>query len=413
MSLSACRFDLMAKYLYIKFKEKNINSDFFKELYHKHLITFNNCFEFPDKSLPNQKEKKNIDDFINSFDELIDSIKTNGFNENYPITIGTNNIIVNGAHRLAISYFYNINPKLKLLNEPGNVDYNYKFFIYRRVNPPLDSIYADTMALEYIKQNPKIRAIILYPVAYPYHLKEVLKIINEYGYIYYHKSINLTHKGVNNLIKELYRGEQWIGGLFPPGFSPGGKAQRCIHKENYSTILLLVEMNDVNKCVELKERCRDIYKLGKHSLHISDYTEDTFRIGASLLNENSVYFLNHGTNDISENTKKLLKQYFDNADEDYCLTSSLIMEMYGLRQAKDIDYLQKDNIILNLKDIGIHDGIWEKYYHKHKDEIIYDPRNYFYFNGFKFATLDIIKKMKERRNEKKDITDLQCLSILL
>ena len=29
-------------------------------------------------------------------------------------------------------------------------------------------------------------------------------------------------------------------------------------------------------------------------------------------------------------------------NEDFCLTSSLIMEMYGLREAKDIDYLQKD-----------------------------------------------------------------------
>ena len=30
-------------------------------------------------------------------------------------------------------------------------------------------------------------------------------------------------------------------------------------------------MNDVNKCIELKEKCRELYNLGKHSLHMSDY----------------------------------------------------------------------------------------------------------------------------------------------
>ena len=47
------------------------------------------------------------------------------------------------------------------------------------------------------------------------------------------------------------------------------------------------------------------------------------------------------------------------------------------------------------------------YYHIHKDEIIYNPENYFYFNGFKFATLNVIKKMKEKRGEPKDINDIK------
>ena len=144
---------------------------------------------------------------------------------------------------------------------------------------------------------------------------------------------------------------------------------------------------------------------------MSDYTEDTFRISSLLLNQNSIHFLNNGTNNISDNTKRLLINYFDKLDnnEDYCLTSSLIMELYGLRVEKDIDYLQKDDNKLNLKDVGIHDGIWERYYGMYKDEIIYNPNNYFYFNGFKFATLDIVKKMKMNRGEPKDLQDLKLI----
>ena len=33
-----CRFDFMAKYLYIKHRDKNTKTEFFKELYHKHLF---------------------------------------------------------------------------------------------------------------------------------------------------------------------------------------------------------------------------------------------------------------------------------------------------------------------------------------------------------------------------------------
>ena len=35
------RFDLGAKYFYVKCKLNNINTLFYKELYHQHMITFN------------------------------------------------------------------------------------------------------------------------------------------------------------------------------------------------------------------------------------------------------------------------------------------------------------------------------------------------------------------------------------
>ena len=64
------------------------------------------------------------------------------------------------------------------------------------------------MALEYIKVNPNLRSMIVYPTGYKDNkLKEIKKIIKEYGYLYYEKEIMLSKKGINNLIKELYRRE--------------------------------------------------------------------------------------------------------------------------------------------------------------------------------------------------------------
>ena len=247
------------------------------------------------------------------------------------------------------------------------------------------------MALEYIHINPNIRIMCVYPSAYNLNkIKNIKSIISNYGYLYYEKTVNLNKNGFNNFIKELYRGEKWIGGLFPLGFTE--KTKLCF--SNKPTTCFLIHMKDVSKLIELKEKCRSLYNLKKHSLHISDYTHDTFRIAASVLNKNSIHFLNNGTNDITLNTKNLLTNYFNKVsqnNEDFCLTSSLIMEMYGLRKAKDIDYLHKDNMEINLKDVGLHSGKWEKYYNVHKDEIIYNPENHFYFNGFKFVSLNCIK----------------------
>ncbi len=343
------RFDLMAKYIYIKFKDLNINTNFHIELYHNHIITFNNCWEYPGT-------KKNINDFYKSFDNLIYNIKNNGFDKNYPIPIGKNNIIINGSHRLITCFYYKINPIFIKKKEIGNINYNYKYFLYRDTNKKFDIKYTDYMALEYIKLNNNMRCMIIYPSAYENANFNIIEsIINNYGIIYYDKIVLLNKNGINNLIKEMYRDEQWIGGTFPKGYSPGGKAQLCVNNKCNKIRIYLFHMNDLTKLIELKEKCRNLFRLGKHSLHISDYSKDTFRIAASLLNENSIHFLNNGTNDISENTKKLLINYFklNKNNED----NIIITEINN----------NKINYILANED----------------DDKLYNPINFYYFNGYK------------------------------
>tara|TARA_B110001469_G_scaffold124565_1_gene138459 strand:+ start:21 stop:1286 length:1266 start_codon:yes stop_codon:yes gene_type:complete len=411
------RFDLIAKYIYIKYHEININCDFHIKLYKEHINTFNGCWEHPGT-------KEGIDSFIIAFDKLIQSIKDKGFNDKYSIPLGNNNVIDNGAHRLAISLFYNKDIKYDKINKNGSQLYNYRFFTKRsqdgpRKTPPLNLIYSDHMALEYIKLNKNIRTLILYPIGKDptgsYRGDKVEKILNEYGKIYYKKKVTLNNTGLDNLIKELYRGEGWIGGLFPN--KSNGKTNLCKSNGNDQNIIIyLFYMNDLKKLIEMKEKCRKIYNIGKHSLHVSDYYKDTFRICSSLLNDNSIFYLNYCKHNISNSTKKLLIHYFNKIgeqNEDYCITYSLILEMFGLIQAKDLDYLHKDDNNLNLKQITPHSGKWLSFYHVHKDEIMYNPNNYFYFNGFKFATLHVIKKMKENRKEPKDLNDIKNINNII
>ena len=149
---------------------------------------------------------------------------------------------------------------------------------------------------------------------------------------------------------------------------------------------------------------------------MTDFQKDTFRVASTLLNDNSIHFLKNKKKAISNKMQQYLNIYFQKVSDinkdDFCVTSSGILDMYGLRGANDIDYLHYSDLDIGLNYISPHKEKWLNYYHTHKHDIIYNPENNFYFNGFKFASIDSIKKMKENRNEKKDINDINLMNLL-
>ena len=50
---------------------------------------------------------------------------------------------------------------------------------------------------------------------------------------------------------------------------------------------------------------------------------------------------------------------------------------------------------------------------KKLDDIIMDPRNYFYFKGLKFVSLSLLLEMKKLRKEKKDMIDVSLIKTIL
>lgn len=403
------RFDLTAKYLYVKNLDKCYQTNFYIDLYKAHIITFNNAWEYPG-------DKSGIDEFVNNYDKLITSIKQDGFNKNHPIPVGRNGLIINGAHRLATSVYYDRPFAITLKDELGWNIWNYNFFINHKERP-LDLKYADTMALETIKLDPHMRCMIINPITFSSDLEKIAQIkniIQQFGTIYYYREFELTRNGYNNLVKEMYRGEYWIGGIFPPGWSPGGKAQASIGpvRDTYKVAAVVFHINDMDNLITLKEKCRSLYNFGKNSLHVTDFTNDTFRVASSLLNKNSLFYLNHGSRDISTKSSNSLEKYFcriESNSEDYCLTSSIVLELFGLRNAGDIDYLHRNNHNIEVSGIDVHQGKWLSYYHKPIDELLFNPDNYFYVNGHKILTLDNIYDMKLNRGEPKDLKDCELI----
>lgn len=97
--LSSYRYDIYIKYFYVKNYIENNNYDLFKDIYLSSIKCFNNYLE-PDGS------KKSKSDFINNFNNLIDSIKNKGFTSIIPIS--KTGISIDGAHRVAICLYFKI-----------------------------------------------------------------------------------------------------------------------------------------------------------------------------------------------------------------------------------------------------------------------------------------------------------------
>jgi len=117
-----------------------------------------------------------------------------------------------------------------------------------------------------------------------------------------------------------------------------------------------------------------------------------------FLNENSLFFINHTKNMLLSD---LLNGKALGEKENFAVTSSYVLEMFGIRKAEDIDYI--DDGGGKIEGLGGHHGYFSP---EEIKELVYNPENYFRFKGIKFLTLDNVLKFKKSRGEGKDKRDV-------
>ena len=241
-----------------------------------------------------------------------------------------------------------------------------------------------------------------------------------YGNVFYKKRVSLNETGSFNLMRELYLGESWAGD-FNSNFSGYRDKQRLCYPNYNETCCFLVEFNNAKASIDAKDKIRNLYGIGKHSVHINDTHEETVRLSKLVFNNNSIHHLNNmkTVNYISFdkclNEFKIAIKQFGLDIDDYCVTASSTLSAYGLREGNDLDYLHfNPTQITDSSDlIHSHNDYGVGKYHLDKDEIIFNPDNHFYHRGVKFASLDVVKKLKEKRGEPKDKIDVDLINSIL
>jgi len=403
--LTHVRFDIAFKLLYLEMKSRD--AKFAQKVYKEHIRAFS-LGKFTE---PGNEEKNNIEKFFEEFNNTFENIRINGFDSRKTlIPLSKTGLIANGAHRIASAIFLNKDVECVDIGAYDQA-YDYKFFYNRNV-PKQD---LDVAAIKFVEYADNTYIAFIWPTARG-HDKKIERAIPN---IVYRKEVRLNLNGAHNLLSQIYYGEDWLGTVKNNFAGAQVKVMECF-KTFEPVRVVAFQSESLDEVFKIKEKIRDIFNVGKHSIHITDTKEEAIRVARVIFNDNVIHFLNYAKPNKYLAVHKKIAKYKEflikdklNAS-DMVLGSGATLSIYGVREVIGLDYLSDGNNKLEYFDEEFeHCDDELKYHDKEKPELIYNAKNYFYFNDLKFISFDQLYKMKKNRDNKGDISDLEIMEALL
>ncbi len=409
------KFDIIAKYIYAKNNNLSVSSNWPTKLYQEHLCTLGKLTE---PNLKNDTQDKKV------FDALLEAIKGESSNEAIQSLLLQNSSL-DESHTLAAFLLYNKKlPLITSLQASTGITTEY---LKANNTHCLDEIYVDAMALQYCELKGNTYIALLFPcVKNMYNIIE--KIFNNFGTIVYTKDVELSQQGAFNLIRIAYENAKYIGN-YENNFLGAriNTGKRFLNRSSsglYPIKAILFECKNLATVRECKKTIRDLFNYGPYPIHINDTHEETLILSRTFFHKNSIDFLNRAQFKNFDHFDKYIAafKYFITKNrfnqECFCVDGSAIMAAYGLRDCGDIDFLHHgyDFLPKQLKShpiIHSHNIDTMRYHAHEKDEIIFNPENYFYYKNLKFATLQELRATKLNRLLKKDPIDVDMINACL
>ncbi len=397
------RLDVAIKLVFLE--GLNRGSKRAEELYREHI----RLFTLGSFKEPGNEAKNSIEDFVESFKKLALELRDSGFDADKSLVpLGMDGTILNGAHRVAASIFHGVPVKGVYLPLSDSM-YDYRFFLSRGMD--VDNVEVAVTKFLEVRENCFIACV------WPRAEGRDDSLDGIFPNIVYKKRINLSLSGAHNVLSEVYAEEPWLGPE-EEGF-PGvkGKLMECFTGSAPLRVYVF-QADSLDEVVGIKERVRELFRVGKHSVHITDTHEESVRIGRVLLNANSLHFMEHGTPSKFRKTLDQIRRYsdelkdYDVHPDNVIVDGSLILALYGLREARDVDYLIADDVNISGLNVDSHDSEL-KYHGVSKSDLLRDNEFFFYYRGLKFVALHQLAEMKKNRSEEKDHADLRMMAPLI
>lgn len=249
-----------------------------------------------------------------------------------------------------------------------------------------------------IKENYYMACI--WPTAEPTKTDEAEIILNQVGKVIYAQEVMLTYLGMKNFMTQIYGHQAWTGTMHNRFRGVMSKADVC-YKAGRPTKTYVFEAQSLDEVIDLKERIRQIYGIDKHSIHISDNAKETYDMIQLLYNKNSVDFLNYANpyryRTVYTHIKRLKKllQEKNLEKKRFILGMDAMIEVCGLRKAKFLDGITDypSNSLVEA-DININMKHSAQAYGMTLSELLYDAKNFFYFEEMKFMTPQCVLEAK-------------------
>ncbi|MEZ8791603.1 hypothetical protein AB6D86_06965 [Vibrio splendidus] len=408
--LNINRLDLIPK---IKFVEDFLKGDLRKntiEDYKKSIDAFSDG-KFKE---PGNNEKNSFQSYLDVFKSLILDIKTNGFSSEISvIPIGDGDVILDGAHRLAIAIV--LDCEVAVVRFIGlTKNYNANYFIDRGV----DRLTIESWIQDYLSRVDNHATFILWPKLTKAQRKIALETISKSSSVIYQRTDSYTANALHQITAIAYDGHPWTG-TSSNRFSGCLRKSKEISGASNQVTTITVEMgNDLAEKTKLS--IREYLNVGNAGIHSSDNHKESEYLALHLYNH---HFRNVLKNGKAFRYPSFLKKLFTykkliqdnglNVDR-FVIVSSSVLGLYGLRNPNDIDFLSDEDKfdVIENEFIENHHHVLDCYNLKLRD-YLYEPRNYIYFFGVKIYCIDEMIASNRNRKENTKYTDIQLASLCL
>ena len=275
---------------------------------------------------------------------------------------------------------------------------------------------------------------------------EIISIIKNKFQINYMFDMNINDNSVIQFCNLLYYFDDWT---YRPNRAKNKFKVLCFNDTNPEIEYIKIKQGwrYINKnTYNLKKNLRKKYNVGT-LIHISDNISETIHncsiiylfLENKIYKNNLIYTIRYEnnklnmkniTNSVLSKTNEKLFNNFKNHIikseyniDDFCIDGSFILEIIGLRKAEDLNYICLDNnISFNIEETKNHKEILNKFTNYSKEDILYNPKHHFLFNGIKCIKLSIYREIKINRlkisqkdsiNYKKDNNDIILINNFL
>ena len=262
-----------------------------------------------------------------------------------------------------------------------------------------------------VKENYHMACI--WPAADTSKTAYAVEMLKQMGSIIYSRDIRLNYSGMRNFMIEIYGHQPWIGNIWNHfrGVRQHLDDCYCPGKPVKTYVFSAPSLETVTA---VKGEIRKMFGIGNSSIHISDNRSETYDMMQLLYNRNSVDFLNYGQPFRYKNVYRKVKKAAQVMQERYLDKNRLIlgpeaaMEVCGLGRASQVD-VYTDYPEKMLKETGKRLGITYRTETGTDgveiSELLYEPKNYFYYEGMKVVAPQCVLKgnlfHRERKKEQK------------
>ena len=404
--LSPKRFDIMADYIYAKYKYLDAAKEW-------RCRVNSECRKLMASSETESNQANLIANDLNKFYEIFENLNIDDVEkEDHYLPVTDDNILIGNAHQLATSLVHQHSVNAVKFNYQPN-KYDYQFFS----NHGLSLDVGDSMALAFSRLCQNMVVVVVFPIARGKD-DEIKDVLSAYGEIAYEKQIRFSELGRYNLIRMLYFNMHWID---PDGDITYGICHHVDHRfwrDNPVKFYFFI-FDDLLRILEAKARLRALFDLKNFPVHINDTHDETVWIAEHILTPNSNFFMNHAQPWLSMKFLKYLNLFHNEinqkglAKDKFCLIDDAVLSAFGLRDTKHINYLYfGDTTSVNLSSEFRANNNEILSQRISIDEFIFDPRNYFYFRGIKFVSPSALAELQCGQNTSKNIRDARLIDSL-